>query len=115
MRLAHLIGHRARGHPWPTPRRRCVPLQGSRRVSGVSRGSILSFNRRPPPLAAMDQRLIAAAREYVERSNCGDVDACLAMFSNDAVYGRYGSICSSLTIRAQPMNKFVIQRHRLET
>ena len=32
-------------------------------------------------------RLIASARRYVEKSNCGDVGACLAMFAPNAVYG----------------------------
>ena len=32
-------------------------------------------------------RLIASARQYVKKSNCGDVGACLAMFSPNAVYG----------------------------
>lgn len=36
----------------------------------------------------LDQRsLIDAARDYVEKSNLGDVPACLKMFAADAVYG----------------------------
>lgn len=31
--------------------------------------------------------MLAAARDYVARSNRGDVPACLAMFAQDAVYG----------------------------
>jgi len=32
-------------------------------------------------------KMLAAARDYVEQSNRGEVGACLAMFAQDAVYG----------------------------
>jgi hypothetical protein len=41
----------------------------------------------PPPPAQEADRMLAAAADYVEKSNRGQVAECLAMFAPDAVYG----------------------------
>jgi hypothetical protein len=46
------------------------------------------MSRESPPSPAQEaDRMLAAAADYVEKSNRGEVAACLAMFAPDAVYG----------------------------
>ena len=77
---ALLGGSRATAFAWRTqPRDAC----------GAPRRAFLTATAR---MAAVQQplehdKMLAAARDYVEQSNRGEVGACLAMFAQDAVYG----------------------------